>query len=122
MFDPIPSSLPHVKSGRLRAIAISTAARSPAIPELPTVAEAGVPGYESSLWYGVLLPARTPSTIVARLNETINAILREPDVNERFAALGAEPLGNSSAEFGNFIGSEVVKWGKVIKAVGIHAD
>ena len=122
VFDPIPTSLPHVKSGRLRAIAISTTARSPAIPELPTVAEAGVPGYESSLWYGVLLPARTPPAIVARLNQTINAILREADVVERFAALGAEPLGNSSAEFGKYIASEVVKWGKVIKAVGISAE
>ena len=122
VFDPIPSSLPHVKSGRLRAIAISTAARSPAIADLPTVAEAGVPGYESSLWYGVLLPARTPSTIVARLNQTINSILRDPDVKERFAGLGAEPVGNSSVEFGKYIGSEVIKWGKVIKAVGIRAD
>jgi tripartite-type tricarboxylate transporter receptor subunit TctC len=122
VFDPIPTSLPHVKSGRLRAIAISTAARSPAIPDLPTVAEAGVPGYESSLWYGVLLPARTPPAIVARLNETVNAILREADVGERFAALGAEPLGSSSAEFGKYIGAEVIKWGKVIKAVGIRAD
>src|SRR6185369_8327735 len=77
VFDPIPSSLPHVKAGRLRAIAISTSTRSPAIPELPTVAEAGVPGYESSLWYGVLLPAHAAPAIVARLNQTINAILRE---------------------------------------------
>jgi tripartite-type tricarboxylate transporter receptor subunit TctC len=122
VFDPIPTSLPHVKSGRLRAIAISTATRSPAIPDLPTVAEAGVPGYESSLWYGVLLPARTPSTIVARLNETVNAILREADVHERFAALGAEPVGSSSAAFGKYISDEVIKWGKVSKAVGIHAD
>ena len=120
--DPMPSSLPHVKAGRLRAIAISTAKRSPAIQDLPTVAESGVPGYESSLWYGVLLPARTPPAIVAKLNQTINAILREPDVNERFAGLGAEPLGNSSAEFGKYIASEVVKWGKVIKAVGIQAE
>ena len=81
-----------------------------------------MPGYESSLWYGVLLPARTPPAIVARLNQTINAILREADVVERFAALGAEPLGNSSAEFGKYIASEVVKWGKVIKAVGISAE
>jgi len=122
VFDPIPTSLPHVKSGRLRAIAISTAARSPAIPDLPTVAEAGVPGYESSLWYGVLLPARTPPAIIARLNETINAILREADVNERFAALGAEPLGSSPADFGKYIRTEVIKWGKVIKTVGIRAD
>ena len=122
VFDPMPSSLPHVKAGRLRAIAISTAARSPAIQELPTVAESGVPGYESSLWYGVLLPARTPPAIVAKLNQTINAILRDPDVTERFAGLGADPIGNSSAEFGKYIGTEVVKWGKVIKAVGIRAD
>src|SRR5258706_3211313 len=76
VFDPMPTSLPHVKSGRLRAIAISTSTRSPAIPELPTVAEAGVPGYESNLWYGLLLPAHTPPGIVARLNTNIKPILR----------------------------------------------
>jgi tripartite-type tricarboxylate transporter receptor subunit TctC len=122
VFDPMPTSLPHVKSGRLRAIAISTSTRSPAIPELPTVAEAGVPGYESNLWYGVLLPAHTPPGIVARLNQTINAILREADVGERFAGLGAEPRGTTSSEFRQYIGAEVIKWGKVIKAVGIRAD
>ena len=122
VFDPMPSSLPHVKSGRLRAIAISTAARSPAIPDLPTVAESGVPGYESSLWYGVLLPAHTAPATVARLNQTINAILRETDVGERFAGLGADPRGGTSAEFRQYISAEVIKWGKVIKAVGIRAD
>ena len=122
VFDPMPSSLPHVKSGRLRAIAISTATRSPAVPELPTVAESGVPGYESSLWYGVLLPAHTAPAIVARLNQTINAILRETDVGERFAGLGADPRGGTSAEFRQYISAEVIKWGKVIKAVGIKAD
>lgn len=122
VFDPMPSSLPHVKSGRLRAIAISTAARSPAIPDLPTVAEAGVPGYDSNLWYGVLLPARTPPAIVTKLNQAINAILREAEVGERFAALGADPQGGSSAEFRDYIASEVTKWGKVIKAVGLRAD
>ena len=122
VFDPMPSSLPHVRTGRLRALAISTSARSPAIPELATVAEAGVPGYESSLWYGVLAPARTPREIVAKLNETVNAILREPEVVERFAGLGAEPLGSSSAAFGGYIGEEIAKWGKVIKAVGMRAE
>jgi tripartite-type tricarboxylate transporter receptor subunit TctC len=122
VFDPMPTSLPHVKSGRLRAIAISTATRSPAIPDVPTVAQAGVPSYESSLWYGVLLPARTPPEIVAKLNRTINVILREAEVGERFAALGAEPVGGSSAEFGKYIGAEVVKWGKVIKAVGMRVE
>ena len=122
VFDPMPSSLPHVKSGRLRAIAISTATRSPAVPELPTVAESGVPGYESSLWYGVLLPAHTAPAIVARLNQTINAILRETDVGERFAGLGADLRGGTSAEFRQYIRAEVIKWGKVIKAIGIRAD
>jgi len=122
VFDPMPSSLPHVKSGRLRAIAISTATRSPAVPELPTVAESGVPGYESSLWYGVLLPAHTAPATVARLNQTINAILRETDVGERFAGLGADPRGGTSAEFRQYISAEVIKWGKVIKAIGIRAD
>ena len=122
VFDPMPSSLPHVRTGRLRAIAISTSARSPAIPELVTVAEAGVPGYESSLWYGVLAPARTPPEIVAKLNKTVNAILREPEVVERFAGLGADPLGNSSAAFARYIGDEIAKWGKVIKAVGMRAE
>ncbi|HEV7820400.1 MAG TPA: tripartite tricarboxylate transporter substrate binding protein, partial [Burkholderiales bacterium] len=122
VFDPMPSSLPHVKSGRLRAIAISTATRSPAIPELPTVGESGVPGYDSNLWYGVLLPARAPPAIVAKLNHTINTILRDPEVAERFAALGAEPRGSSGAEFGQYIAAETAKWGKVIKAVGLRAD
>jgi tripartite-type tricarboxylate transporter receptor subunit TctC len=122
VFDPMPSSLPHVKSGRLRAIAISTSTRSPAIPDLPTVAEAGVPGYDSNLWYGVLLPARTPPAIVAKLNQAINAILREAEVGERFAGLGADPRGGTSAEFGQYIAAEVAKWGKVIKAVGLRAD
>ena len=89
---------------------------------MPTVAEAGVPGYESSLWYGVLLPARTPPGIVVKLNKTINAILREPDVVERFAGLGAEPLGSSTAAFGKYIVDENAKWGKVIKAVGMRAE
>ena len=122
VFDPMPTALPHVKSGRLRAIAISTATRSPAIPDVPTVAQAGVPGYESSLWYGVLLPSRTPAEIVAKLNLTVNALLREAEVGERFAALGAEPFGGSSADFGKYIGVEAIKWGKVIKAVGMRAD
>lgn len=122
VIDPIPTSLPHVKTGRLRAIAISTVKRSPAIPEVPTIAEAGVPGYDSSLWYGVLLPARTPPAIVAKLSETVNAILRERDVVERFAGLGADPLGSSPAEFGKYIRDEFGKWGKVIKAVGIRAE
>jgi len=122
IFDPMPTSLPHVKAGRLRALAISTAKRSPAIPELPTVAESGVPGYESSLWYGVLVPTATPGTIVTRLNKALNDVLRTPDLVERFAALGAEPLGSSPAAFGKYIREEIAKWDKVIKGTGIKAE
>ena len=122
IFDPIPTSLPHVRTGKLRALAISTARRSPAIPELATVAEAGVPGYESSLWYGVLLPAGTPDAVVARLHRAINDILKMPDVVERFTGLGAEPLGSTPVAFSKYINDEIAKWRKVIKSAGIRAD
>ncbi len=122
IFDPIPTSLPHVRSGRLRALAISTAKRSPAIPELPTAAESGVPGYESSLWYGVLVPAATPAPIVLRLNKALNDALRSPDLIERFAALGAEPTGGTPAAFGKTIHDEIAKWGKVVKSAGIKGE
>lgn len=122
IFDPIPTSLPHVRSGKLRALAISTRKRSPAIPDLPTMAEAGVPGYESSLWYGALAPAGTANAVVARLNKAINDILTMPDVVERFSGLGAEPSGNSPAAFAKHIREEIAKWGNVVKAAGIRAD
>jgi len=122
IFDPMPTSLPHVKTGKLRALAISTARRAPAIAELPTVAESGVPGYESSLWYGVLLPAGTPPAIVARLHKAVVDILRTPEVVERFSALGADPQASTPAEFGRYIRQELAKWGKLIKAAGIRAE
>jgi tripartite-type tricarboxylate transporter receptor subunit TctC len=122
IFDPIPTSLPHVKTGKLRALVISTAKRSPAIPELPTAAEAGVPGYESSLWYGLLLPAGAPAGLVARLNKVVNDGLRAPDLVERFAALGAEPVGSTEDAFNKTIIEEVAKWGRVIKSAGIRGE
>jgi tripartite-type tricarboxylate transporter receptor subunit TctC len=118
----MPSSLPHVRTGKLRALAISGARRSAALPDLPTVAESGVPGYESTLWYGVLVPAGTPGAIVDRLNKVVNDILRQLDVMERFAALGAEPIGNTPSAFGAYIRAELDKWGKVIRSAGIRAD
>ena len=99
IFDPIPSSLIHVKSGKLRALGISTSTRSPAFPDLPTMAEAGVPGYESSLWYGLLAPANTPKAVVGRLHESLAQILKTPDLVERFQALGAEATGSTPAVF-----------------------
>jgi tripartite-type tricarboxylate transporter receptor subunit TctC len=122
IFDPMPTSLPHVKSGKLRALAISTGTRSVALPDLPTVAEAGVPGYESSLWYGVLVPAGTPAAIVDTLNTSFRTILEMPDVQQRFSALGAEPRGSSPEDFGRYIRDEMIKWEKVVRGAGIRAE
>lgn len=122
IFDPMPTSLPHVKSGKLRALAISTVKRSPAAPDIPTAAEAGVPGFESSLWYGLLLPAGAPGTLVDKLNKATNDALRAPDLTERFAALGAEPVGGTAPAFGKTISEEISKWARVIKSAGIRAE
>jgi tripartite-type tricarboxylate transporter receptor subunit TctC len=122
IFDPLPTSLPHVKSGKLRALAISTAKRSPAAPDLPTAGEAGVPGFESSLWYGLLLPASAADPLVAKLNKAVNDALRAPDLVERFAALGAEPVGSTAPAFSKIIAEEIGKWGRVIKSAGIRSE
>ena len=122
IFDPLPTSLPHVKMGKLRALAISTAKRSPAMPDLPTAAEAGVPGFESSLWYGLLLPADAASPLVDKLNKAVNDALRSPELGERFAALGAEPVGGTATVFRKTIAEEIIKWGRVIRSAGIRAE
>lgn len=122
IFDPMPTALPHVKTGKLRALAISTSKRSAAMPDLPTAAESGAPGFESSLWYGLLLPASAGAPLVAVLNKAVNDALRAPDLTERFAALGAEPVGSTAATFGKTIAEEIVKWGRVIKSAGIRAE
>jgi tripartite-type tricarboxylate transporter receptor subunit TctC len=122
IFDPIPTSLPHVKTGKLRALAISTARRSPAAPEIPTAAESGVAGFECSLWYGLLLPAGAAHPLVEKLNRTVNDALRSPDLVDRFAALGAEPLGSTAGAFGKTITGEIAKWAKVIKSAGIRVE
>ncbi len=115
----IPALLPHVKSGRLRALAVSSAKRSPAVPDLPTIAEAGLPGYEATAWYGVLAPAGTPREILAKLNAAIVAGIKQPDVAERLAGEGAEFVGNMPEEFAAFIKTELARWGEVIKATGV---
>ncbi len=122
IFDPLPTSLPHVKSGKLRALAISTAKRSPAAADLPTAAEAGVPGFDSSLWYGLLLPAGASTPLSEKLNKAVNDALRAPDLVERFGALGAEPVGSTAHGFSKIIAEEITKWNKVIKAAGIKSE
>ncbi|MBI3916602.1 MAG: tripartite tricarboxylate transporter substrate binding protein [Betaproteobacteria bacterium] len=118
MLNGIPSSLPHLKTGRIRALAVTTTTRSPAAPELPTMAEAGYPGAESTSWTGVLAPAGTPAGVIARLNADFVQALRTPEVSARLSADGAVPVGSSAAEFAAYLRSELVKWGKVVRASG----
>jgi tripartite-type tricarboxylate transporter receptor subunit TctC len=118
----VPPLYPHVQSGRLRALAVGSVKRLALMPQLPTIAEAGVPGYESSTWFGPLAPAKTPREIVARLNAELMKILQRADVRARFAAEGVEPLGSTPEDFGAYIKSEIERWGRVIKAAGVRAE
>ena len=120
--DNMPPYLPQVKAGKLRALAVSTAKRSPALPDVPTIAEAGVPGYASSAWFGLVAPAGVPKPIVDKLAAETQRILKLPDVNERLSSLGAEPVGDRPEQFSAMIKSEIAKWAKVIKFAGVKAE
>ena len=122
MWDNLPASMPYIKAGRLRAIAITTAKRYSGLPELPTVAESGVPGYEASAWFGVVAPAATPREVVARLNTEINRAVNLPDMKERFAQQGATPAPGTPEDFAAWIRAEIAKWGKVVKASGAKVE
>ena len=122
MFSTMPPALPHVKDGKLRALAVTSAKRSPAAPDLPTLDEIALPGFEANTWHGVVVPAGTPATIVARLNREIVAILHLPDVVERFSSQGAEALGSTPEEFAAYIRSETLKWAKVVRDSGAKAE
>ncbi len=122
MFSTMPPALPHVKDGKLRALAVTSAKRSPAAPELPTVDEIALPGFEANTWHGVVVPAGTPETIVARLNREIVAILHLPEVVERLSGQGAEPVGSTPQEFAAYIKSEALKWAKVVRDSGAKAE
>jgi tripartite-type tricarboxylate transporter receptor subunit TctC len=121
-FATILSVWPHVQSGRVRPLAVTSARRSAAVPDLPTVAESGVPGYESTAWFILLAPAKTPQAIADRLNADAVAVLKRPDVRERFAKEGAETVGGTSAQGLEFLRAEIAKWGKVIKTAGIQPE
>ena len=116
------SSIAHVRSGKLRALGITSARRSTAAPEIPTVAEAALPGYEAMQWYGMLAPAGTPRDIIGRLNGEIIKLLNSPDVKERFGKQGVEVRTSTPEQFSTFLRSEVDRWGKVIREAGIKAD
>ena len=113
---------PQVRSGKLRALAVTGLRRSPAQPETPTMIEAGVKGYESSTWYGLLAPKGTPRPIVMKLHQEVVALLQQPATKERLLAEGAEPVGNTPDQFRAFIDAEIAKWGKIIRAAGLTAS
>lgn len=115
-------SVPHIKSGRLRALAVTSPKRSPAMPDLPSIAETGVAGYEVTNWYGVLAPAATPATIINILNRGIVDVLRTPEMQERFKADGVELVGSTPGEYQKHISAEIVKWEGVVKKAGIQVD
>jgi tripartite-type tricarboxylate transporter receptor subunit TctC len=122
MLDTAASAMPHVRSGKLRALALSAPRRSPEYPELPTFAEAGMPQYDTNAWYSMHAPAGTPPEIVRRLNTELVAIVRDADVAARFKQLSTDPVGNTPEEFAAFVRAELEKYGRVIKAAGIKLD
>ena len=125
MFDNLPSAMPHIKSGRLKALAVTSATRSAAMPELPTIAEAGgtvLKGYEASSWFGLLAPAGTPMDIVNRIQQETAKAMATPALKERLQAQGAIPSGMTSAEFARHIDAETKKWARVVKASGAKVD
>jgi tripartite-type tricarboxylate transporter receptor subunit TctC len=117
-FPGTPIAIPHMKSGRLKALAVTTAQRSPHMPEVPTIAESGVPGYEAMVWVGLLAPSGTPPDIIAKLNGEIAKLLRAPDVQQLLASSGMDPSPTTPEEFGAYLKSEYEKWGKVVRDSG----
>src|SRR5687767_2277522 len=122
LFGTILLTGPHVKAGRLRVLAVTTPQRWPGTPDLPTMQEAGVPGFEITQWYGLLIPIKTPQPIVDKLNKEIARILHQPDVKEKLAMDGAEAVGNSSEQWGAHVRTEVVKYGKLVKQMGLKLE
>ncbi len=118
----IPAAAPHIKAGKLRALAVIDSKRAAALPEVPTVAEAGLADFEVTTWYGVLAPAGTPRPIVTRLNTEIVGVMHSPEMKERLAAMATEPVTSTPGEFADLIRREIVKWGKVVRTAGLKAD
>jgi tripartite-type tricarboxylate transporter receptor subunit TctC len=120
--DNLPLALPYIKSGRLRALAVVGPKRQPLLPDVPTMAEAGIPGYELTNWFGLMVPAGTPNDVVQRINADVAKVLKMPDVRERLLGMAAEPVGSTQEQFSAFLKSETAKWAKVIKEGGITAE
>jgi len=122
VFIGIPAALPHIKAGKLRALALVAPQRSPALPEVPTVAEAGLKDFEVTTWYGVMAPAGTPRPIITRLNGELGKIMHTPDVKERLAGMATDPLTSTPEEFAAYLRQEIAKWGDVVRKAHLKAD
>lgn len=122
MTDTINSALPYIRDGRLRALAVTSAKRSSVLPDVPTLQEAGMAGFEAGAWQGVVVPSATPKPIVDRLNAELNKALKDPDVLKKLAAQGAEPLGSTPEEYGAYLRSEIERWGELAKVTGVKLD
>lgn len=122
MFDTTPTALPHIRDGRVRAIAVTAAQRDPALPNVPTIAEAGLPGYEALGWYGLLAPANTPRVVVERLNREVNGLLARPDFVAKLNAQGVEARGGTQQDFAELISKDRARWAEVIRRGNIRAD
>ena len=122
MFEPVPSALPQIRGGRIRALAVSSARRSAALPDVPTLSEAGVSGVETTAWWGVLAPAKTLPSLIARLNAEVQRALQAADLRERLSAAGIEPMGLGPEAFAEFQKEELAKWGKAVRESGATVD
>jgi tripartite-type tricarboxylate transporter receptor subunit TctC len=122
MFDSVTTMSEFVKQGKVKAYGTTGKTRSSVLPNLPTISEAGVPGYEATIWLGIMAPKNTPEPIVKRLNEEITKITKDPEVRQEWAKQGTAPMTMTPAEFGNFINQDIEKWGKLVKATGMKID
>jgi tripartite-type tricarboxylate transporter receptor subunit TctC len=122
IFDNLTSAIPHIKSGRLRALAVTTAERYPGLPDVPTMQEAGVPGYEATAWFGIMAPKGALREAIVRINSEVNKALAQADVKEKLAQQGALARSWTPEQFGEFIHNEIVKWAKVVKASGAKVE
>ena len=122
MFDNLPSSTEHIKAGKLRGLAVTTAERAPSMPDLPTIAESGLPGYETYTWNALFAPAGTPPEVIAKLNEAAVAAVKDPAVQAKLADVGASVVGSTPEELGEHVKAEIAKWAPVVKASGAQID